>query len=154
MMWICLSGLISAQMQKSLRQSPGLLSWIRCSVASKKRMLSSGRMSYLVSISKLCVGLKAIWPIKQRGNLHGLCPEEQMLQLKTIRKLKEHFYHKLRCVLELKKRIVVATRDMPSLFTEWLKLEGTSSNPLKSSSNSNHSLFSGIQRELCQSQIN
>lgn len=64
MMWICLSGLISAQMQKSLRQSPGVLLWIQCSVASKKRMSSSGRMLYLVSISKLCVGLNAIWCIK------------------------------------------------------------------------------------------
>lgn len=30
---------------------------------------------------------------------------------------------------KLRKLIVVATRDIPSLFTEWLKLEGASSDP-------------------------
>lgn len=45
----------------------------------------------------------------------------------TQRRFKEHFYHKLQCLLELRKWIVMAARDIPRLFTEWLKLEGASS---------------------------
>lgn len=93
-MWIRLSGLTSAQMQESLKQSPGVFLWTQHSIRSKKRMSSRGRMLFLVSISKLHVSLETTGCRKCTREPGILCLEERMAQFRIIR-LKEHFCHRL-----------------------------------------------------------
>lgn len=126
-MWIRLSGLTSAQMQENLKRSPGVLWWTQHSITSKKRMSSRGRTSFLVSISKLRVSLETTGCRKCTREPDILCLEEWMAQFRIIR-LKEHFCHRLWLILELRKCWSVQfTKDMPTLFMGWLRLEETSS---------------------------